>query len=227
MNGFKNITLPLFWDEAAAGGTPAPAKEPDAQGQGGTPKTKQVVFNSQEELDALFADRAKRASQSALEELVKKSGVKDVETLIQLAQEGSKAQAAQLSELEKAQAASTDLQAKLNTALALSAELQKQLDRRDVWDAIRKEAAALPFLPEAMDDILKLLDGDETIKLTRKEDGLPVVEGVKDAVAKVAESRPWWLVKPEQSGQRLGTPPKPPKKGEKQEPAPAASVRPL
>lgn len=61
--------------------TPAPQPQGPALPQQDTPAAPYRTFNTQEELDGFFADRAKRAQRSAIRELAKEFGFEDVDEL--------------------------------------------------------------------------------------------------------------------------------------------------
>ena len=98
----KFLRRPVFLFDADGGGA--------GGGAGGDkPETKSYT---QAELDAMFADRANRASSSAVADLLKKAGIDTVENLVATVTKAKEAETAQLSELEKANNALKQAQTK-------------------------------------------------------------------------------------------------------------------
>jgi len=164
---------------------------------------------TQAELDALFVDRAKRASEQATKDILAKAGVKTVDELVTELSEGKKLKDSQLTELQKAQ---VDLKAandKLVTAETEKKTALEQANERLMKAATLAEAVAQGFRPEAVNDVWLIVDRSKI----KEKDG--DFEGVKEAVAELVKSKPFWLTdKKPAHGTPPGAPPKKPGTGE-------------
>lgn len=167
----------------------------DASGNGG--EQDKVTF-TQQELDALFAERAKRASEGALSELFKSLGVSDaasLKTALDKVREADEAQKTELQKLldkaSKAEASVADLEAARKaeieafTRRILDTEI-KIAASRDVKDKDGK-ITRQAFRAEAVDDVILLVDRKN---ITEKDGAYTGIEGALDALAK---AKPWLL----------------------------------
>jgi hypothetical protein len=170
----KNISR--FFFDADGGGNTGGAGDP----------AKTTVAYTQDQLNALFAERASRASTSAVAELLKQAGVEKPEDLIALAKEGRTLKQGQMSELEKANAAIADL-----TARAQKAESERVATLAQVTERLMKAsvmaAAAATVRDDAVNDVWLLIDRS---KITEK-DGEFV--GIKEAVEALTKAKPYLL----------------------------------
>jgi chromosome segregation ATPase len=200
---FKLNNPHILYDADAGGGGGGQDGGNDG-GNAGSNNEQKLSF-TQAELDAKFADRAKRAAESAINEILTKAGLKTVDELTAALAEGKKLKDSQLTDLQKAQAdlkAANDklaqAEAEKNTALAQATE-------RLMKAAILAEAVAQGFRPEAVNDVWLIVDRSKI----KEKDG--VFEGVKDAVGQVVKDKPFWLKADDKTPH--GTPPGPgPKK---------------
>lgn len=154
-------------DEPLAGDPP---KKPDGGGEGKKEYT-------QEELDTMFAERAKRAGSKALTDLYAGLGLKDAKALKALVSDANKKADDEKSDLEKAQTNATDWEAK-HSALAKS----QRLDR--VRYAVENAAREQKVIEGAVSDVFALIDQS---KIEFDEDGLP--QEVDKAVKAVLKTR--------------------------------------
>lgn len=189
--------LPGFYFDADSGGN-------NGGGSGdGNPPTTQTF--TQEQLNALFADRAKRASDKAVSDLLAGLGVQDVDTLKAILEEGKKAKTAQQTEAEKAQErlrlAEEAAKKSKSDADALVATWQKKvLDTEiKVQAAAAIEGKRGAFRAEALDDVLLLIDRSGIAE----KDGS--YTGIAEALEALAKAKPW-LLKDQDQRQPKGTP---------------------
>lgn len=160
---------------------------------------------TQEQLDILFAERAKRASDATTADLLKKAGVASIEDLLAGYAKAKKLEEGQMSELQKAQAElaaekEKALQAEKDKVTAL-ATASERLMRAEV----QAQAHAQNFLPDAISDVWLVIDKSKI----KEENGVFV--GVKEAVEAVAKAKPHWLEAGNNKRPAQGTP----KPGEK------------
>lgn len=157
----RNKRIPFFlYDPEPSGGTP-PAPTPT--GGGG-----KIEFTAEQQahIDKLLGDRAKRAEQSALADFLKTVGVENADALKAALDEGKKLKGAQMSELEKTQAALKDWETKFAERDAEAKkipDLQKELERVNATlkaqvDAARKD------LPKHIGDLLDKLNPVEQLE---------------------------------------------------------------
>lgn len=174
-------------------------KDPDGGGGSGgesDPKPEKKSF-TQAELDAMFSERAKRAEEKAIAEILAKTGVKTSDELVSLTAEAKKAQEAQMSELEKHKKAAVDAEAKAQAAEAEKVKALALATERLMRAAVMAEATARGFRPEAIEDVWLVVDRS---KVTEKDGNFT---GIKEAVESVAKSKPFWLG---QAKSPIGTP---------------------
>jgi hypothetical protein len=200
---FSRFSLlhPGFFYDADAGG---------GNGGGGTGDAGKAY--TQDQLDQMFAERAKRAEDKARADLLKDLGVETPEAAKDLLKKQKEADDAQKSELQKAadQAAKAqkDL-AELKTAneQTLAAMAKRLLDTeikmlaaKAVYDKDGKTLLRAAFRAEAIDDLLLLVDRSTIIE----KDGQ--YQGIDKALEALAKSRKYLLAEEEQGRQAIGSP---------------------
>lgn len=162
---------------------------------------------TQEELDRIIGERAERAKNSANNELLTTLGVSSLDEAKAILAKHKEVEEASKTELQRAQedaqaAKQAAEQAKAEQAVALAAARQTLLKAEVLRQIIAfKDANGNSFRPEAVDDVWLVLD--KSI-VTDKDDG--TFDGVKEAVEKVAKTRPHWLIDVKQAQKIRGTP---------------------
>lgn len=172
--------------------------QPQPDAPAGGPSGGEVRTFTQEELNALFAERAKRAADGAVTDLFQKAGVQSAEELLTKLGKAKEIEDAKLSDLERAKSREEELTAKLAQLQAERDEIVAKATQR----AIRSEVMSLArdqFLPEAIEDVWLVID-----RSAIKEDAEGNLTGVKEAVAAVAKAKPHWLKS--DTAQLKGTP---------------------
>jgi hypothetical protein len=175
----KFLRRPVFLFDADGGGASGAGGAGDAK-----PETKSYT---QAELDAMFADRANRASSSAVADLLKKAGIDTVENLVATVTKAKEAETAQLSELEKANNALKQAQTKAEQIQAEADQKVAQATERLMKASVLAEATAKGFRPEAVNDVWLIVDKAKIVE----KDG--EFTGIKEAVEAVAKAKPFWL----------------------------------
>jgi hypothetical protein len=186
--GFEKY-LRLDADDPPGGGGDPPQTDTDSGGDGGEDGDGQeapaTVTMTQEELDALMGERAKRARKATSSALLDKLGVKDEKELAALVKAQRDAAEAQKSDLDKAKEQIEALEAQ-NKALA------EQLERQTKEAAVRDTARSMQFRdPE---DALAHVSLDE---LEVGEDRK--VTGVKEALEALSKAKPYLIEKEQES----------------------------
>ena len=174
----------------------------DGGNAGGTGQQQARSF-TQAELDALFADRAKRASESAISDLLGKAGAKSTDELLAFLAEGKKLKEGQLSEMDKLKADLDAANKKADQAVADGQLALAKAKERLMKAAVIAEATSQGFRAEAVNDVWLIVD---RAKIIEKDDDY---QGVKEAVAEVAKLKPFWMAGSDKTPR--GTP-KPPDK---------------
>jgi hypothetical protein len=156
----------LQFDDANGGG--------GAGGDGGEKKEEKPpepkkVEHTQEELDKLFADRARQGERAALDKLFKDLGVKDATELTTLLTEGKKLKESQLSDVEKAQAEKTAAENALATEKTERADEIGKLKERLLKTDVRTAAKAAGFLDASLDDVWLLVSTKEYREKIKEE----------------------------------------------------------
>lgn len=187
----------LFLDEGSPGG-PEPGKSTSTADD----KDKQTRSFTQAELDALFAERASQAERSTLAKLFKDLGIKDADEAKSLLKIARDAEAAKLTEAEKAQ----KLQKELEEKAAAAEEKAKAAEARAQETAMKYAVLLAAANFNDPNDAWTYVDR-EKLKINEKGE----VEGAKEAVEAVAKAKPY-LVKKD-SKAPLGTPPRNPPSG--------------
>lgn len=179
-------------------------QDPDTGGNGGAEdkdKQPQKRAFTQAELDAMFADRAKRAGEAATAEMLGKLGVKSLEEAQAVFKKVQEAEEATKTELQKLQDAVAKANEKVDQANADKAKALEQATERLMKAEVLAQAQAQGFRPEALTDVWLVVDRS---KIAEKDGNFT---GVKEAVEAVAKSKPFWLAGGGPTGR--GTP-KPP-----------------
>lgn len=170
--------------------TNATANAPENSGQG---QSGQAKAFTQEQLDAIIGERAKRASEAALKGLFEKLGVKDDQELDAMVKAKRDRDNAEKSDLQKTQEAAAELQAKLEAAeqRAAAAEAQRIADRVDARIAAiaGKQRAQYP------DDVVEYLRKSYRDELAKavKDDGAVDEKALETLIGKVKADRPNWF----------------------------------
>ncbi len=147
---------------------------------------------TQEQLDTMFADRAKRAGESAVSGLLKDLGVDKLDDLKTTLADAKKLKESQLSEIEKTKTEAanlksqlekekTDAQAKLDAA---KAQNEKLLKRQAFADSAKTLKLAFPT-PQAEGDAFALAD---LSKVTIEGEA---VKGMDDVLKALQKDRPY------------------------------------
>lgn len=171
------------------GATPATATAPDKSGNTGTPeKTPALLQMSQDDLNALIAERASRAKQAGINGLLSELGLDDAEALKSLVTKAKQDQDAAKSELEKIQEAA---QVNRTKAEALQVELDAERAAR-IQDKLsfQVQSAAIgskAFNPDAVFTLLSTQYPDD-LKAAIGEGGVIDPAKVASAVGKLRES---------------------------------------
>jgi hypothetical protein len=178
----------LQFDDANGGG--------GAGGDGGEKKEEKPpepkkVEHTQEELDKLFADRARQGERAALDKLFKDLGVKDATELTTLLTEGKKLKESQLSDVEKAQAEKTAAENALATEKTERADEIGKLKERLLKTDVRTAAKAAGFLDASLDDVWLLVSTKEYREKIKEENEAFV--GVDKVIEDLKKARPHWL----------------------------------
>ena len=171
-----------------------------------------LISHTQEQLDAMFADRAKQGSRTALEELFKMLGVKDTTELTTLFTEGKKLKDSQLSELDKATKDKTTAEGALDTEKTAHGETVKKYTERLLKAEIMAEAKKAGFRDESLGDVWMLVNAEHRTKITEKDDAFV---GVDKVVEEIKKAKPFWLAGDDPKKPKTpGTPRSPKKPGD-------------
>lgn len=156
---------------------------------------------SQIELDAMFAERAKRAKDQAQADILKLLGVENFDIAKRLLSQQQEAEEAAKSELTKAQEAATKANALAEQLKAEKDQAIAQARERVMRSAVIAEAMKQGFRSEAVDDVWLVID-----KTGIEDDEKGEFKGIAQAVEKVAKERPFWLGSSNQKSPNQGTP---------------------
>lgn len=208
---FKRYFWPQFHfdgDNDRGGGSGGTGSTGSNTGGDNSSGGEQTRTFKQSELDAMFAERAKQAGQSAVTNLLKEIGVEKIEDIKSVLQAAKDAETAQLSELQKAQKEAADLKAAKEKADAEKAESLTKAAERLLKAAVLAEASKHGFNDPS--DAWLYLD---RAAIKAKDDD--TYDGLDKAVEAVAKAKPY-LVKQQQQGQAKGTPSRDKKTGGQQ-----------
>lgn len=195
---------PLFFFDGDSGGAGGGTQNPGNTNGNGTGGGEATQTLTQAQLNALFAERADQAKRSTMADVLKELGVENLDAVKNTLKAAKDAEAAQLTELQKAQAkaeAEAKAKAEAETKALQAIELA---NTRLMQSAVMIEAAKAEhrFNPEALADVWAFVDRS---KLAVKDDG--TVEGIADAVKAVAKAKPYMVVAEQQQKPAPGTPP--------------------
>lgn len=184
---------PIFLQEpddkggGSGGGTPPPAPPPNANGAG-----EERTF-SQDELDAIVGERAKRASEGAVKKLLESLGVGSTDDLKAALDTLKKIEDASKTELDKAKAdadkAKADAaKAKADADLAMATANERLLKSAVVLEAQRQNVddSEIASVWLALKESPALRE-----KIKQAENG--EYENVADAVKEIVKQHPKWL----------------------------------
>ncbi len=192
---FKNhIWFDAPADGGGGGGAPAGAANANPNGGGSNAGNNPPKTFTQEEVNQLLGERAKRADEVVTKTLLDGLGLKTLDELKAVVKKASDLEAAQLTELDKARKAAEKAEAE---RLKVETETKVQIERaneRLMRAAVMAEAMKpdYAFRPDALNDVwlfvdragIKQADGDE-------------FEGIADALKKVAETKPYLVGTPQ------------------------------
>lgn len=167
---------------------------------------------TQQEVDAIVGERAKRASEAAVTKLLEKFGLPSVEALETTMTKAKDLEQANLSETEKLKQEAEKYRTKLTETESVTAAKLAQANERLLKAAVMAEAAKAEhkITPEALPDVWLFVD---RAKLEMDDDGN--VKGLEDAVKSVLKARPYLTVAskapapPKRENGRQPAPPKP------------------
>lgn len=207
MNHFYSLLRPrVFFDADSSGGGGGTNENPPGNNDD---KPKGKTF-TQEELDALFAQRAAQAKTSALTDLFKELGVENADSLKAVIKAAKDADDAQKTELQKAQDKSANAEKAVNeqktTYEAQIADLEKLLTDTEIKVAASKaikdkdgNVTRAAFRADALEDVVVLINR----KGIKRENG--AVSGIEDALAELAKAKTF-LLEDEPTTQVKGSP---------------------
>lgn len=193
-NIFNRITPLFFFDEAATGGGDT-GKTPEQLAEEAKAAEEK---KAQDKLNKEFADRAQRAAEAKQKEILEALGVKDPDEAKKLIEAARKSEAEKQSDLEKEKTARAQVEAELNAAKEEAENAKKEALKIAHDTEIKLSALAevkdkdgkvtrAAFRKDALDDILLLIDRSEI----ETKDGK--VEGVENALSKLAKAKPYLL----------------------------------
>jgi len=191
MRTFTNLFFskrpPIFWFDGQ--GDPGGATPPTTPPPAPAPKT---VTYTQEQLDAMFADRAGQGGRAALNELFKALGVKDVDELKASYTEGKKLLDGQKTDLDKANADKKAADDLLVAEKSAHEATRNSFLERLLKAEVKAEAKKAGFRDEALDDVWMLAKNSENrAKITEKDDAFV---GVDKVVEEIKKAKPFWLL---------------------------------
>lgn len=199
-NFFNRITPFLLFSPDDGGGGGGSESKDEEKKPDLTDEEKKVAADKekQDKLNKEFADRASRAAEAERKKILDELGVKDVDEAKTRVEAARKADDAQKSELEKADAARQKAEAEAVQAKADAEKIRSDAFKR-VLDGEIKFAAGTPvkdkegkvvrtaFRKEALDDVLLLVNRD----VIEDKDGK--FEGIEKALGELAKAKPWLL----------------------------------
>jgi len=159
-----------------------------------------MVTMAQSRLDELMGERASRAKEAAVKEVLTALGVESVDALKTVVTEAKKAADAQKTKEEQLAAQLSVLETAKAEAETRARQAEEAALRTRVDVAVQLEAAKQKFLPEAVSDVVALVD-----RAKIKVEGDKVI-GIEEAVKALAESKKHWLAT---TGRGTGGTPRP------------------
>ena len=176
--------------------TPEQPENPNADGGGSGPEPTVPATFTQEQLDAIIKDRLARATTKTQADLLAELDIEDVAAAKKTLADAKAAQAAQMSELEKAQADIADAK-----AAAEKATTDAEVIKAAAAEALLK--AAIISQAGNLNDPMDAWQFIDRSKIEAQEDG--TYKGIPEALKALAESKPY-LVKVADGNQGPGTP---------------------
>lgn len=172
------------------GGAPTGAPSANPNGGGGNAGNNPPKTFTQEEVNQLLGDRAKRADEVVTKTLLDGLGLKTLDELKAVVKKAGDLEAAQLTELDKAKKAAEKAEAE---RLKLETETSAQIARaneRLLRAAVLSEAmkAEYNFRPDALNDVWLFVD---RASIKPQADNADEFEGIAAALKKVAEAKPY------------------------------------
>jgi len=183
------------------GGTPPPTLPPAAAPVVSGHEAGEVKSFTQPELDALFGERAKRASEKAVSDLLTDLGVKTSDEVKSLLVEARTLREAQMSELEKAKAQTAEAVKAQAAAEVKAADVMKRANERLIKAQVEAEARKAGVRDEALPDVLLVVD---RTKIAVGDDD--TVTGADAALKDALKSRAHWLASAGSPGHGTPTP---------------------
>lgn len=175
-------------DDGGAGGS---ANGDNGNGSGES----KVTFTPEQQkfIDALVGERAKRAEASALNNVLKDLGVEKLDDAKTALGDLKKLKEAQLSDLEKAQHAAKDAQAKIDAAEKAKADALAQAQTKLMRAAVLAEAVKQNFDDSELSSVWRALQDDKALLEKIKAQDGDEFDGVDKAVEQIAKAHPKWL----------------------------------
>ncbi len=173
----------------------------NGNGDGKKPEDKADKTFTQTDVDRIVGERAKRAEESAVSELLKALGFEKVDDLKTTVTDAKKLREQQMSDLDKAKAESTALQLKVTAAEQARAEAIEKATVTLMRAAVLTEASKpeYRFKPDALADVWSFIDRT-SIKPKEGADGEFV--GVAEALKSLAKAKAYLT----ETGDGHGTP---------------------
>lgn len=180
--------------------TPEQPEDPNADGGGsGQGQPAPAITFSQEQLDAIVKDRLVQAKRNNQADLLAELDIEDVATAKKTLADAKAAQAAQMTELEKAQADIAEAK-----AAAEKATDEAKVIKAEAAEALLK--AAIISQAGHLNDPMDAWQFVDRSKIEIQDDG--TYKGIDEALKALAESKPY-LVKVDNGNQGPGTPARP------------------
>lgn len=176
-----------------AGGTGGGSSEAGSQAAGGNTQASQegqqagAKTFTQEELNAMFAERANQAKNKALTDVLEKTGYKSLDELNAAVEEGKKLKQSQMSEAEKTAVALKAAEDRATAAEKEKVDALEKANERLLKAAVIAQASSAGFRAESIEDVWLVIDRS---KITEKDGAY---QGLKEAVEAVAKAKPFWL----------------------------------
>ncbi|HCR71214.1 MAG TPA: hypothetical protein DIW23_07215 [Anaerolineae bacterium] len=177
---------------------PSLSRHPVMFFDGSQTEFKPITFDTQEALNAYFAERGEQGKRTATAEILSKTGVKDVDELVTLINEGKTLRESQQTELQKAQA---DLEALKNEKATAESAIQQEKDEHEktkksfteriLKAEVKAEAKKAGFRDESLDDVWMLVVASHREKITEKDDAFV---GINKVIEEIKKTREYWLV---------------------------------
>ncbi len=190
----RNKRMALFFrNPDGDGGGNAGGQTNNGDGSGGKGGDEKKF--TQADVDRMLGERAKRAESSAVAELLKTWGVEKTDDVKTTLDEFKKLKDAQKTDLEKAQQAAKDAQAKIDAAEKAKTDALAQAQTKLLRAAVIAEAVKQNFDEAEISSVWLALQQDKTLLegIKTKKDSDDEFEGVAQAVEAIAKAHPKWL----------------------------------